>query len=157
MGNKNIFSNCFVIIYINCIDWCYGLVDVILEGICIINIGVFFLIWEIMSSYDVGVDFGLWDGRVVGLVVYYQQNVLDLLLVFFLVIFVGLQGNNIWGNIGDMFNWGVELELNFMNIWCNDFIWIIDFNIIINCNWVDWLIFDLDCLGCGLLSGNWVF
>ncbi len=153
-GNKNIPSNRFVTTYDNRTQWRYGPADVILEGTRITNIGVPSLTWETTSSYDAGIDFGLWEGRVSGSVAYYQQEATDLLLASPLATSAGLQGNRIWGNIGDMSNWGMELELSSTNIRRGDFTWSTDFNITTNRNQVDRLTPDLDRSGRGLLSGN---
>ncbi|NRA50977.1 MAG: SusC/RagA family TonB-linked outer membrane protein, partial [Phaeodactylibacter sp.] len=128
-GNKNIPSNRFVTTYANRTSWRYGPADAILQGTRITNIGVPSLTWETTSSYDAGVDFGLWEGRLSGSFAYYFQDVSDLLLASPLATSAGLNSNRIWGNIGDMSNWGVELELSSTNIRRDEFTWTTDFNI----------------------------
>ena len=153
-GNKNIPSNRFVTTYTNRNDWRYGNPDVIQAGTRITNIGVPDLTWETTSSYDVGVDYGLWNNRVSGSIAYYFQDVTDLLLSSPLATSAGLQGNRIWGNIGDMQNWGVELELHANTLQKGGFFWTTDVNLTTNRNKVVRLTSDLDRSGRGLISGN---
>lgn len=153
-GNKSIPSNRFVTTYANRADWRYGPSDVIQEGTRITNIGVPSLTWETTSSYDAGIDFGLWEGRVTGSFAYYFQDVTDLLLSSPLATSAGLQSNRIWGNIGDMRNWGFEFEVTSSNIRKADFSWKTDFNITTNRNKVLQLTPDLDRSGRGLINGN---
>ncbi|MCB9263789.1 MAG: TonB-dependent receptor [Lewinellaceae bacterium] len=153
-GNKNIPSNRFVTTYANNPDWRYGPSEVIQEGTRITNIGVPTLTWETTSSYDFGIDYGLWDGRVSGSVAYYFQDVTDLLLSSPLATSAGLEGNRIWGNIGDMQNWGLEVELSSVNVRRSNFSWRTDFNITTNKNKVVRLTSDLDRSGRGLINGN---
>lgn len=153
-GNKNIPSNRFVTTYTNRTDWRYGPADVIQEGTRITNIGVPSLTWETTSSYDIGVDYGLVNNRLSGSLAFYFQDVTDLLLSSPLATSAGLQGNNIWGNIGDMQNWGVEFDIHSVNINRGDFSWSTDFNITTNRNRVVRLTPDLDRSGRGLISGS---
>ncbi|MEM6377057.1 MAG: SusC/RagA family TonB-linked outer membrane protein, partial [Bacteroidota bacterium] len=154
-GNKNIPSNRFVTTYSNRNDWRYGNPDVIQAGTRITNIGVPDLTWETTSSYDVGLDFGLWQNRVSGSIAYYFQDVTDLLLSAPLATSAGLEGGNrIWGNVGDMQNYGIEFEIRSNNINRNDFSWTTDINMSTNRNKVVRLTPDLDRSGRGLLSGN---
>ncbi|MEL7118193.1 MAG: TonB-dependent receptor [Bacteroidota bacterium] len=155
-GNKNIPSNRFVTTYTNSNNWRYGNPDVIQAGTRITNIGVPELTWETTSSYDLGLDFGLWDNRISGSVAYFLQDVTDLLLASPLATSAGLEGNSIWGNVGDMRNWGVELEVHSNNIQRGNFSWSTDFNLTTNRNEVVRLTPDLDRSGRGLLRGNTV-
>ncbi|MEM1328415.1 MAG: hypothetical protein AAGI23_20845, partial [Bacteroidota bacterium] len=153
-GNNNIPSNRFVTTYTNRANWRYGPADFIQQGTRITNIGVPSLTWETTSSYDVGLDYGLLEGRIAGSLAYYFQDVSDLLLASPLAASAGLEGNRIWGNVGDMQNYGLEFDVNATNINKGKFKWTTDFNISTNHNRVVRLTSDLDRSGRGLISGN---
>ncbi len=90
------------------------------------------LTWEKTSEFDVGVDFGLWQGRVSGSVDYYNKTSKDLLMTRKLPIETG------WGsmidNIGSVRNKGVEVALNTVNIQTRDFRWSTSFTFSKNTN-----------------------
>lgn len=70
--------------------------------------------WETSSQYNLGVDFGLWNSRVVGSVEVYQTNTTDMLLERNLPITSGF--DEIQENIGETRNRGLEVTLNTQNI-----------------------------------------
>ncbi|MFI2741650.1 TonB-dependent receptor [Zhouia sp. PK063] len=83
--------------------------------------------WESAQQLDVGVDFGLWKGRLTGTVDYYNRKTSDLLLTQPLPPDTGYTG--ITTNVGSMKNYGFELSLNGTIISNNDFSWDANFNI----------------------------
>lgn len=84
--------------------------------------------WEVSSTIDVGLDFGLFDGRLSGSLDWYRTNTKDLLLERNLPYSSGY--NNILQNVGSTRTKGVELGLN-ANILnqVDGLQWDVDFNI----------------------------
>ncbi|GAA5520294.1 TonB-dependent receptor [Aliifodinibius salicampi] len=80
--------------------------------------------WETSKQYNIGLDFGLWNSRVVGSIEAYQTNTTDMLLERNLPITSGFE--SIQENIGETKNRGLEVTLNTQNIAGNsrdDFSW----------------------------------
>ena len=122
----------------------------------LISIGNENLKWETTTSYDAGIDFGLWNNRVNGSIAYYRQDVKDMLLAASLPLSAGIRGGNEgWMNIGDMYNHGVEFELFATLVQRKDFTWSAGFNIATNANKVTALDPDSDANHTGILNtGN---
>lgn len=109
--------------------------------------------WETTTSYDAGIDFGLWNNRVNGSIAYYRQEVKDMLLAASLPVSAGIRGGNSgWMNIGDMYNYGVEFELFATLVQRKDFSWTAGFNIATNANMVTALDPDSDANHTGILN-----
>ena len=109
--------------------------------------------WETTTSFDVGVDFGFWDNRVNGSLAGYRQAVKDMLLAASLPVSAGIRGGNKgWMNIGDMSNYGIELELFATLVERRDFTWSAGFNIATNHNRVTALDPDSDASHTGILN-----
>ncbi|WP_245706176.1 SusC/RagA family TonB-linked outer membrane protein [Catalinimonas alkaloidigena] len=66
--------------------------------------------WEYTQTWNVGLDFGLFAGRLNGTVEYYRQHTKDLLLGVDLPPTAGV--NSYTANVGETENKGVELSLN---------------------------------------------
>ncbi len=67
--------------------------------------------WEETTSWNFGLDYGLWDNRVSGAVEYYVKNTDD--LIFTVPVSAGTNLSNfVTTNIGSMRNQGVELSIN---------------------------------------------
>jgi TonB-linked SusC/RagA family outer membrane protein len=84
--------------------------------------------WETSKQCNIGLDFGLWNSRVVGSIEAYQTNTTDMLLERNLPITSGFE--SIQENIGETKNSGLEVTLNTQNIAGNsrdDFSWNSDF------------------------------
>ena len=65
--------------------------------------------WEQSFTYGAGIEFGLFNNRITGVIDYYKKNTTDLLL---LTPISGLQGGSaIFRNIGEIENSGWEFEL----------------------------------------------
>jgi TonB-linked SusC/RagA family outer membrane protein len=89
------------------------------------------LTWENTAQADLGLEFGFLDNRISGEVDVYQKNTSDLLLARQLPYTGGY--NNIYKNLGEMRNRGLEVSLNTRNI-DNAFKWTTNFNISFNRN-----------------------
>ncbi len=66
--------------------------------------------WETSTTANVGLDFGLWKNRISGTFEYYNISTKDLLIRRSLN--AGLGYENIWDNIGEVENKGIELQMN---------------------------------------------
>ncbi|MBN2892603.1 MAG: TonB-dependent receptor [Bacteroidales bacterium] len=89
--------------------------------------------WEETTTYNVGLDFGLFKNRIVGSVDLYKRVTNDLLNV--IPIPAGTNFNNtILSNIGSLENKGVEFNFNFRPIVKTDVFWEIGFNVSYNKN-----------------------
>jgi len=82
--------------------------------------------WEKSASTNIGLDFSLFDNRVMGSVDYYYTKTTDILLPRTLPTSMG-SGNNtpfqIYQNIGSTSNRGIELNLTTVNIRKQNFNW----------------------------------
>ncbi len=81
--------------------------------------------WETSTTFNTGVDFALWRGRVIGSLEYYITNTSDLLAPQPLPNSTGFGG--FITNIGETQNRGLELTLSTLNIEKEDFTWSTDF------------------------------
>lgn len=79
------------------------------------------LSWETTKTFNVGLDFGLWNNRLTGNVDVYFSKTNDLLLKRNLPKISGF--SDVYANMGETQNKGVELTLNSKNIVTSDFTW----------------------------------
>lgn len=77
--------------------------------------------WETSATANIGLDFGLKEGRVSGSIELYRTHTTDLLLERQLPITSGF--NSVFENIGETLNKGWELSLVTRNIATGDFKW----------------------------------
>lgn len=83
------------------------------------------LSWEKTSSYDIGLDFGLWEDRIYGAVEYFNSTTSDLLLAVQVPAALGF--TNALTNIGEVVNKGVEFSITSRNL-TGKFKWTTDIN-----------------------------
>lgn len=83
--------------------------------------------WETTTSFNVGLDFGLFNNRLTGSLDAYWSNTTDLLLDKSISSVNGT--TSITQNIGETANNGIELQFSSINIHKNNFKWTTDFNI----------------------------
>ena len=88
--------------------------------------------WEETTQIDVGLDFGLFQSRIVGSIDYYVKTSTDILLQAPLPRSTGF--NNVNQNIGEVENKGIEIELSGDIIDNDDLRWNISGNIAFNRN-----------------------
>lgn len=88
--------------------------------------------WETTDSYDIGIDFGLFNNRVSGSLAYYMQDVSGLLLGVSTPPSAAI--GSVYGNVGSLKNWGYEIDVSSTNIQKGNFSWVTDFNISFNQN-----------------------
>ncbi|MBO4753498.1 MAG: TonB-dependent receptor [Bacteroidales bacterium] len=79
------------------------------------------LSWETTKSFNVGVDFGLLNNRINGNIDFYTSKTTDLLLQRNLPKISGF--SNVYMNMGETANKGLEVTINSKNISTKDFTW----------------------------------
>jgi TonB-linked SusC/RagA family outer membrane protein len=77
--------------------------------------------WETSTTTNIGLDFGIINNRINGTVELYKTITSDILLLRQLPFSTGV--SNVWQNIGETENRGVEVSLNSRNIVQKDFSW----------------------------------
>jgi TonB-linked SusC/RagA family outer membrane protein len=109
----------------------YGTTDIMSAGTSI-SIGNQLITWETTDSYDMGIDFAMFNNRISGSLAYYMQNVSDMLLQISTPPSAAI--GSVYGNVGDMKNWGWEFNVSSVNIDRKDFKWSTTFNFSTNHN-----------------------
>ena len=84
--------------------------------------------WETTTTYNAGVDFGFFGGRLTGNVDFYKRYTKDLLNLTPVAAGANLT-NYLAANIGNLENTGVELELNAIAVETKDWGWNIGANV----------------------------
>lgn len=86
-----------------------------------------FIKWEETTTYNAGVDFGFFNGRINGSVDIYKKLTED--LIVYATPAAGTNfGNSVLTNVGSLENKGVEVTLNFVPVVTDDFSWEIGVN-----------------------------
>jgi TonB-linked SusC/RagA family outer membrane protein len=83
--------------------------------------------WESSATANIGLDFGLLEGRIAGSFEVYQTHTTDLLLERQLPITSGF--NSVFENVGETRNRGWELGVTFHNLAAGDFKWEANLNL----------------------------
>lgn len=109
----------------------YVLGDVLVNGIAPSTISNQDLKWEKTSQIDIGLEFGLFDDRVFGVIDWYKSTTSDLLLNVQVPSSLGF--TTALQNIGEVENKGWEISLSTRNL-VGDFKWSTDFNFATNDN-----------------------
>ncbi|WP_394750103.1 SusC/RagA family TonB-linked outer membrane protein [Spongiimicrobium salis] len=86
--------------------------------------------WEGQTTLDIGVEFGLFNNRINGVVDYFEKTSDDLLLQRPLSQTVGDENNAVTANIGEIQNRGLEVTLNGDVVRTQDFTWSLGGNIV---------------------------
>jgi iron complex outermembrane receptor protein len=89
--------------------------------------------WETTTTYNIGLDWGIFNQRLTGTVDWYYRKTTDLLNYAPLTPFYGFR-NHGWQNIGSLRNTGVELSIDWKAIQAKDFYWNINYNFTYNNN-----------------------
>lgn len=85
--------------------------------------------WESQAILDIGVEFGLFNNRITGVVDYFKKTSQELLLNRPISFIVGDENNSILSNIGEIENSGVEVALKGNIIRNENFIWTVGGNV----------------------------
>ncbi|MBQ3623785.1 MAG: TonB-dependent receptor [Prevotella sp.] len=83
--------------------------------------------WETTTNFNVGLEFELWKGRLVGNLDVYSKKTTDLL--FWLSIPESAGSRGYYGNVGDIRNSGIELELTGHIVRTKDVNWSVTANL----------------------------
>ena len=89
--------------------------------------------WETTTTYNVGFDFGFWNDRLTAAVDVYKRDTKDILNYIPVPALSNLT-NYLNTNIGNMTNYGVELDLNAILVEKKDMSWTLGFNMAYNHN-----------------------
>ncbi|HMQ08402.1 MAG TPA: SusC/RagA family TonB-linked outer membrane protein [Saprospiraceae bacterium] len=109
--------------------------------------------WEETTTYNFGVDFGLFRGKVTGALEIYRRETRDLLN--FVPVPAGTNLTNfITTNVGDLVNNGIELSFNTVPLSRKNLLWDFGFNIAYNRNEITRLIATDDPNYQGVLTGG---
>ena len=77
--------------------------------------------WERTAQYNLGIDYSLWRGRLSGSVDVYKTKTSDLLMAMSIPSLTGYTST--YANVGKTKGWGVDLQINSVNIQTKDFSW----------------------------------
>ncbi len=109
--------------------------------------------WEETTTYNIGFDYSVINGRLSGTLDFYQRNTKDLLN--FIQVPAGTNLTNyISTNIGNMVNKGVEIGLNYSPIKTSNTSWDLSFNAAYNKNEITKLTATTDSTYIGVLTGG---
>jgi len=89
--------------------------------------------WETTTTYNVGLDWGIFNQRLSGSVDWYYRKTTDL-LNYAPTLALSAFRNQAWQNIGSLVNTGVEVALSWKAVQAKDFYWTIDYNFTYNKN-----------------------
>ncbi len=89
--------------------------------------------WEETTTYNVGLDYTLFNNRIYGAVEYYIRETKDLLNTIDVPAGSNFR-NRVTTNVGDLENRGVEVSVNIVPIQTKDMLWDFGFNITANTN-----------------------
>ncbi len=89
--------------------------------------------WETTTTYNIGLDWGIFDQRLTGTVDWYYRKTTDLLNRAYVPAGASFR-NTVTTNIGHLYNTGVEVSLSWKAIQTKDWYWTIDYNFTYNKN-----------------------
>ncbi|MDR0757774.1 MAG: TonB-dependent receptor [Tannerella sp.] len=107
---------------------------------------------ERITEYEIGIENKLFKNRLSFEVSYYHRRITDMLLQQPLPVSDG--AGNMWVNVGEMTNKGLEFSVNFVPIETKDWLWEIRTNFASNANKVTYLMPGVDYLRNGGNMGN---
>lgn len=93
--------------------------------------------WETVGSFNVGLEFELFNNRLRGGLEFYDRRTRDMLMWFTTPLSIGYTGY--YDNVGDMKNIGLELELNADLVAVKNFTWNLGMNLTWEKNRVSYL------------------
>ena len=111
------------------------------------------LTWETTTTYNAGLDFGFWNGRLTGNIDWYYRETTDLLNTVSVAAGSNFR-NQVMSNIGSLKNTGIEASLNWKAISNNDWLWDLGFNLTYNENEITELVDGDYQLTGGISSGT---
>lgn len=109
--------------------------------------------WEETTTYNVGIDYGLFNDRITGSIEYYLRETKD--LINFVPVPAGTNLTNFLNtNVGDLENRGVEFSINAIPVRKADLSWEVGFNVTANKNKITRLTATEDPDYLGVLTGG---
>ena len=111
------------------------------------------LTWETTTTYNAGLDFGFWNGRLTGNIDWYYRETTDLLNTVSVAAGSNFS-NQVMSNIGSLKNTGIEASLNWKAISNNDWLWDLGVNFTYNQNEITELVDGDYQLTGGISSGT---
>ena len=111
------------------------------------------LTWETTTTYNAGLDFGFWNGRLTGNIDWYYRETTDLLNTVSVAAGSNFR-NQVMSNIGSLKNTGIEASLNWKAISNNDWLWDLGVNFTYNQNEITELVDGDYQLTGGISSGT---
>ncbi len=112
------------------LNYVYGDNETTVNGTVIDGIGNPDLRWETKKSFNLALDYSLNNRRISGSIEYYKSQTEDLLMSRSIPIINGYK--SVLVNIGKTENWGLELNLNTINIKKDNFEWSSSLNLSLN-------------------------
>jgi iron complex outermembrane receptor protein len=109
--------------------------------------------WEVGKTFNIGLDYALFNRRLFGSVNVYSKKTDDLIAFASIDPFTNF-GSRIDKNIGDMENKGIEFAINAIPVRTEDIEWSINFNVAFNDNKITRLPFDQETGGISGGVGN---
>ncbi len=101
------------------------------------------LTWETTTTYNLGLDWGLFNQRLTGTVDWYYRKTTDLINTVYVPAMYTFK-NTLPSNIGDMENTGVEASIHWLAVNTKDWHWTLDYNFTYNHNKITKLTGDND-------------
>ncbi len=95
----------------------------------ITQLGNDLLTWENEESFNLGIDFALFNSRVYGTIDFWQTNNQDLLFAAPFAGVSGINNNSITSNVGEVRNKGIDIEIGGVVLDQGGFKWTSDFNL----------------------------
>jgi len=92
--------------------------------------------WESTSMFNVGLDYGLFNGRLSGSIEYYIKNTTDLIWYYPISPYVSTK-DGLDANVGEITNKGIEFSINAIPVQTKNFTWNTTLNLSHNSNTVD--------------------
>lgn len=93
--------------------------------------------WEKVGNFNTGLEFTLFNSRLNGGIDYYYRKTTDMLLWLSAPVEIGYDGY--YDNVGDMYNTGIELNLNGDVFSTKDFTWNVGLNLTWQINRIDYI------------------
>ena len=89
--------------------------------------------WETTTTYNIGLDWGIFNQRLSGSIDVYKRKTTDL-LNYAPTKALSAYRNQAWQNIGSLENKGIEASISWKAIQSKNFYWVLDYNVTYNKN-----------------------
>ena len=89
--------------------------------------------WETTTTYNIGLDWGLFNQRISGTIDVYKRKTTDL-LNYAPTKALSAFRNQAWQNIGSLENKGIEASISWKAVQNDNFYWVLDYNVTYNKN-----------------------